>query len=171
MTIDALKQSDELGDGDSSSGKKTRVDFRLGSHQMSLDDRGRMPIPASLKIRLEERMVGTAWFDGCLLVCNESQWELVIGEAMKKETQGLYAPRDADRLFVGQSFISRVDRQNRILVPNNYLRYADIINKAMVLGFRDRLELWGLNRWQEHLGNLRMRANQVIPGGLPSFVQ
>lgn len=142
--------------------------FGVGFCEMTVGDDGRIAIPRSLRYGINSRLVGTAWFDHCLIVCNISNWDKVLADLLQRETPS-FSPWDVERLFNERSFTSSVDKMHRILIPSQFRAYAGITNKAMVLGLGDRLEIWNTTHWQDYKRNLMEQAKEIMPE-LPLFL-
>ena len=118
-----------------------------GEFEHTIDDKGRLTIPARFRDELTEGMFVTRGLDGCLFVYSPDSWELL---AEKVATLPL-TQRDAryfSRLIFSGSEC-KLDKQGRILLPSSLRQHAGIGNEVVIIGVNSRLEIWSRERWQE----------------------
>lgn len=119
----------------------------LGEYEHSVDDKGRMAIPAKFRAGLAEGLVVTRGFDQNLLVYPMSVWrELAVRVNALPMAQP--ATRNLRRLLFGSAADLEVDKQGRILLPGNLRGYAGIGAEAVVAGMDTFIEIWSQDRWQ-----------------------
>jgi MraZ protein len=124
-----------------------------GAAKITLDDKGRMVVPARYRDRLTERSQGrlivTVNTDGeCLLLYPMADWELVEQKLMKLPTLHAEARR-MQRLMVGYATDLALDGHGRVLLPSELRDFAKIERNAMLVGQGTRCELWQEARWLE----------------------
>ena len=59
--------------------------------------------------------------------------------------------RAFSRLFFSRAESVDVDRQGRIRIPTELAQLASLTSEAMLIGVRDRMEIWDTKRWQEYI--------------------
>jgi MraZ protein len=123
-----------------------------GQSELSLDDKGRMAIPARyrevLSVGCEGQLVVTIDVeDRCLLL-----YPLPVWEKIEKDIDELPSldprVRKLQRTLVGHSEDVSMDRAGRILVPANLRAYAGLDKKAILVGQGKKFELWSEEAWQ-----------------------
>lgn len=124
-----------------------------GSFEYSLDDRGRVAIPAKYRAEFPNGLaVITPASEGCLRVFPEAAFQ-----RMSEETASIPATtrdgRRARRLFDARSFDAELDRQGRILVPAQLRELAGLNGTVVVAGNRECLELWAPDAWERELAD------------------
>ena len=120
----------------------------LGEYEHTVDDKGRLTIPAKFREELEGGVVITRGLDGCLWAYGRSEWE-VLAEKIAKLPTTNPAARDFARFMFSNAFDSIPDRQGRILIPQNLRDYANIENETVVIGMMNRVEVWRPDKWGE----------------------
>ena len=70
----------------------------LGEYRHSLDDKGRLFIPARLREALGKRFYISKGFDHCLMIYDEEQWNL-FAEKLNALSMGQKKNRDIKRFF------------------------------------------------------------------------
>lgn len=127
----------------------------LGEYHLSLDDKGRLSVPASLRSALHKRyapddttLVVTKYFENCLVLYPEAEWLAI-------QKQLLDLPNDSTsrafiRHFCASANVCPLDRQGRVLIPPKLRQYAGIDGDARIIGVNNKLELWDPDRWESY---------------------
>ena len=122
-----------------------------GMFEHSLDDRGRLAVPARYREAFADGGVLTPSPDGCLELYPVQEFEntalTLTAEAVNRQRgrrlrRGLYA----------RSWDVELDRQGRILIPQLLREEAQLSRQAVLAGRRECLEIWSQERWQQELG-------------------
>lgn len=139
----------------------------IGEYQHSVDQKGRVAIPAKFRATLKKGAVVTKGLDKCLFLYPKKDWE----ELAAKIANLPISQKDArafGRLMLGGAMDVDIDKQGRINLPGYLRGYANIKTNAVVAGLYNRLEIWNSKDWDtykssaekdssdiaEHLGNL-----------------
>jgi MraZ protein len=119
----------------------------LGEFEHSIDDKGRVAIPARFREELGEGMVLTRGFDLCLQAFPRQVWQQL---AQKVSSLSLGSPeaRNLRRMLFSNAAEVEVDRQGRILVPQNLREYASLAEQVVITGMDTYFELWSADRWR-----------------------
>ncbi len=120
-----------------------------GTYEHSLDDRGRVAIPAVYRRELQDGGVLRPADDGCLeLYTHESftaKTEEVLGDSDTRTRIG----RQRRRAFLSRAFgFTQLDRQGRIVIPQEMREHAELAGRVALVGLGDYVEVWDLDRWQ-----------------------
>ena len=129
------------------SGRKVKAAFK-GEYSHSIDQKGRLIIPAKFRDLLGEQFVVTRGFDGCLFVFAEEGWESFEAKLRALPTDNREA-RTLERFFLAGAVDVDVDKQGRILLPANLLAHAKIEKEAVVAGVGNRVEIWNKTAWED----------------------
>jgi MraZ protein len=138
----------------------------LGTHSYQLDGKGRISLPARFREVLSDGAVLTLGQDGCLWVFPQPEWDRVsahIDEASLSTPEG----RAYSRIFFGSAEGISLDGQGRLTVPLRLRQLAGIGREAVVLGVRDRMEVWDRAAWErysEQFGGA-YQTGAISPGG------
>jgi transcriptional regulator MraZ len=122
-----------------------------GAAKVTLDDKGRMVLPARFRERLLERSAGqlvvTVDRNGeCLLLYPLNDWEPVERKLMDLPTLHAQARR-LQRLMVGHATDLSLDGHGRMLLPPELREVVGLDRHAMLIGQGNRCELWDETRW------------------------
>jgi MraZ protein len=121
----------------------------MGEYQHSLDEKGRLIIPAKFRDGLGASFVLTRGLDHCLFVYPRSEWESL--EAKLKSLPFTRADARAfSRFFFSGATECELDKQGRIIVPSHLREYAKLNRDAVVIGVSNRVEIWGKEEWESY---------------------
>ena len=113
----------------------------LGSFQNSIDAKNRCIIPAKLRDELGFKCVMSKGLDGCIILYPLQTWE-----AQKKQLMELpysdEAARKYRRFIVANAMEVDIDKQGRILIPQQWKEFAKISKDLVTVGNLDYVEIW-----------------------------
>lgn len=118
----------------------------LGEYAHSVDNKGRMALPAKFRLSLEGGLVVTRGFERCLQVYPMEQWQS-LSERVSNLSLGNPEARALRRLLFGSAFDTELDKQGRILIPASLREYAGIGDAAMIIGMNTYCEIWAHDAW------------------------
>lgn len=121
----------------------------MGEFLHSLDDKGRLIIPAKLREGLGEKFILTRGLDRSLFVYPLSEWEN-IEERMKALPTTQADARAFVRMFFSGAIECEPDKQWRITIPTNLRTHARIDKDLYILGVSTRIEIWSREVWEEY---------------------
>ena len=125
-------------------------DFMLmGEYHHSIDDKGRLTIPAKVRYDLGETFVITRGLDNCLFVYPQNEWNEIITKY--KELPNTKDARNFMRFFLSGAETLEFDKQGRVKIPTPLIKFAGLNKDCIVIGVNDRLEIWSKERWDSFL--------------------
>ncbi|MCL4858716.1 MAG: division/cell wall cluster transcriptional repressor MraZ [Caldilineaceae bacterium] len=136
----------------------------LGEFSHSLDNKGRLTIPARYREALETGLVVTRHpTDRCLMLFPMSEWDKV---AEKINNLPLADPRASilRRVLFSAAEDVTPDRQGRILLSQRLRDHAQIDAEVLITGMSKFVELWNPTNWDEKV--MRELNNGSINGDL-----
>jgi MraZ protein len=120
-----------------------------GEYRHTVDDKGRLAVPAKFRSQLEDGAVISRWLDACLAIHTRAGWE-----ALAARVAGLPITDPNSRLFTRYVFSGAVeaelDKQGRVVVPAYLREWAGLAEDAVVVGSRDHAEIWEPSRWTDY---------------------
>ena len=125
-----------------------------GSYRRNLDDKLRLAIPKQLRDALgfpENNGLFIAPGNDRALVIYTAEVLEQIGQKLSKLSPAAKETRDFSRLFYEQAQPAEVDRQGRLRIPPELAKLSGLHNEVVVIGVRDRIELWDSTAWDEFL--------------------
>ena len=119
----------------------------LGEYTHSIDDKGRLTVPAKFRGELAPGLVVTRGFDTNLMVFTLAGWEELAEKIALKPLSDPSTRAFRRRVFSGAIDLEP-DRQGRILLPANLRSFAQLNGEAVIIGMYSYLEIWNSDAWQ-----------------------
>jgi MraZ protein len=126
----------------------------LGQFQHTLDDKGRLMIPARYRELLAAGAFITQGFDKCLMVMTDVYFKQVYDRINEMNLADPTA-RLLRRLILSNAYPVEVDKVGRILVPQNLRQVIALGSEAIVAGQGDYFEVWTPADWNEQMNQLQ----------------
>lgn len=134
----------------------------LGEYQHSVDSKGRLAVPARFRSKIERGAVLTRGVDQCLYVYPLEVWEEKARELSATITDPRLL-RLVERRFFGLAHEVELDAQGRIVLPAKFRQYAALNGEAMVIGARDRFEVWSVAGWEACVAEMQDEDLSNLP--------
>jgi len=121
-----------------------------GTYEHTVDDRGRVAIPARYRHEFVEGVVLTLGPEGCIEVYTPGGFA-EMSDLVAAEPATTPEGRRSRRRFDAQSWDAELDRQGRILIPAHYREAAGLQGPVIIAGRRECLEIWNPELWAGEL--------------------
>jgi len=121
----------------------------VGHYVHSIDDKGRLSLPAKFRERLGSSFVTTQGLDGCLFVYPMSEWE-TIAERLRNLATTQSNARAFSRLFFANAQECECDKQGRVNIPLHQREYAALAGETVIIGANSRVEIWNAENWARY---------------------
>lgn len=118
----------------------------IGEYKHSVDEKGRMAVPAKFRPELAHAAVITRGLDRCLYVFTQAEWE-AMAQKIKALPMTNANARAFQRLMLSGATEVEFDAQGRVLIPEYLRTYAGLKKQAVVAGVYSRLEIWDEDAW------------------------
>ncbi len=118
----------------------------LGQFAHTLDTKGRLAVPARFRTSLEAGVVVTRGIDRCVAAYPIPVWEELAGKISALPMTDANA-RQFRRMVFAQAANLDLDRQGRIVLPQELRDYAGIDREAVVIGVHASFEIWSPEGW------------------------
>jgi MraZ protein len=120
-----------------------------GNYEHTLDNRGRVAIPARYRESFPGRMAMLVPLpNGCIQVFPQPAFE-----ELTQEFKALPITTDEGRelrlRIAGQAFEAELDRQGRILIPVRKRQQLGLDGTVVVVGMSECLEIWPAAEWEK----------------------
>jgi MraZ protein len=125
----------------------------LGQFQHSIDDKGRLMVPARFRELLEGGAYLTQGFDKCLMVMSEAYFKQVYERIIAMNLADPTA-RLLRRMILSNAYPVDVDKVGRILVPGNLRQFASLESDAIVAGQGEYFEVWTPAEWEKQTAQI-----------------
>lgn len=131
-----------------------------GEFQHTVDPKGRVIVPSTFRDELGEKFIVTKGLDECLFVYSKTEWSNL--EAKLKTLP--FSSKDA-RAFVRFIFSGatecEVDKQGRILIPQNLRAYAGLDKDICIIGVSARVEVWDRSKWESYSRDENLNPDSI----------
>ncbi|WP_307203788.1 division/cell wall cluster transcriptional repressor MraZ [Paenibacillus harenae] len=132
----------------------------MGEFQHSIDEKGRIIIPAKFRDSLGSTFIATRGLDNCLFVYPMSEWA-VLEEKLKTLPLMKADARAFTRFFFSGATECELDKQGRVNLPSHLREYAKLDKECMVLGVSGRVEIWSKQTWDGYYEQSEQAFNEI----------
>ncbi len=119
------------------------MDSVTGTYEHSIDAKGRLFIPAKLRVELGESFHLAMGIDACLAIYPQSTWERFT----EKFASLPMSQSKSMRALFANAVRCELDAQGRIVIPQKLRKYAKLEKDAVIIGVNDRAEIWSADAW------------------------
>lgn len=119
----------------------------LGEYTHTIDDKGRVTIPARYRGELAAGLVVTRGFDENLMVFPISEWQAMAERIAARPLSDESVRAFRRRVFAGAADLEP-DRQGRIVLPQYLRDFAGIDGEVVIAGMFNYIELWSAAAWE-----------------------
>lgn len=135
----------------------------LGRYEHTIDNKGRLAVPAKFRAELAQGMYVTRWLDKCLALYSAEAFEAL---ATKVSALPISDPnaRNLRRIFFSDAADCEIDKQGRINIPAHLRDFAGISTdeaEVMVVGMNDYIEIWAKERWLQVQAQVEEDPNSI----------
>lgn len=120
-----------------------------GYYEHTLDDKGRLVIPARMREEIGHLVYIMKGFDGALAIFKEEAF-LDLGKKANSLPFNKKSSRDYIRLQLSSSFELEVDKHGRIQLPQLLLNKYHVGKEVVVIGVGDHFEVWDKKVYLEY---------------------
>ncbi len=143
----------------------------LGQFDVTIDDKGRVRVPAKYKAQLGEEFIISCAESPCLAVYPMEKWDRLTAQVEQlpefdEETQ------EFKRSIYTNATWGEFDSAGRVLIPIKYREYAGLKKELVASGVGDHFEIWDAETWNaggystlSKRRNLQKEISQKLSGG------
>lgn len=132
----------------------------IGEYQHSIDEKGRLAVPAKFRAALAKGAVVTRGLDHCLFVYPMTAWK-ELAEKLTKLPLSQSKSRAFARLMLAGAMDVAPDGQGRIMLPDYLRDYASMKKKVVIAGLYDRLEIWDEDAWTKYKSATEKDSDEI----------
>lgn len=124
----------------------------MGEFHHTIDEKGRIIIPAKFRNELGSELVVTRGLDKCLFLYSKSEWEKLSNKLSTLPFTKQDA-RNFNRFFLSSATTSEFDKLGRINITSPLITYAGLNKDCVIIGVNERLEIWDEEKFNEFLSS------------------
>jgi MraZ protein len=118
----------------------------LGQYRHTLDDKGRLTVPARFREELSDGAYLTQGFDRNLRLLTEPAFKAIYEKLSQMNTTDPIA-RELRRLIFATASQIDLDSVGRVLIPQFLREVAGLENDAVIVGVGGAIEIWSPEAW------------------------
>jgi MraZ protein len=138
---------------------KQQKNMFIGQYTHSLDNKGRVAVPAKFRSELKKAVV-TKGLDNCLFLYPQKEWD-----KMATKIASLSIDKSDNRAFsraiLAGAMEVEFDKQGRIILPEYLRKFASISKNVIIAGLYNRLEIWDEDRWNSYKEESEKNYNNI----------
>lgn len=131
------------------SGEKWVIFMFMGEYHHTIDEKGRLTIPAKIRYELGANFIVTRGLDNCLFIYPSNEWSKVIDKY--KELPNTKDARNFMRFFLSGATQSDFDKQGRVNISTPLIKYSNLEKDCVIIGVNDHLEVWSKENWENFI--------------------
>ncbi|RLC66002.1 MAG: cell division/cell wall cluster transcriptional repressor MraZ [Chloroflexi bacterium] len=120
----------------------------LGEFVHTIDDKGRLTIPARFRPDLAIGLVVTRGIDRCLAIYPKEEWDR-LAERVSALPMTDRSARAFRRLVFANAADATPDKQGRVLIPPRLREYAGLDGEVVIAGLNNYIEVWDPDSWDQ----------------------
>lgn len=132
----------------------------IGEYSHTIDDKGRLAIPAKFRVLLKNGGVVTKGLDNCLFLYTKKEWQQ-IAERLANLPFNKANDRALARHFLAGAMDLDFDTQGRLNLPEYLREFASLKKKVIVAGLYNRLEIWNESAWKTYRAKMDKESNTI----------
>ena len=132
----------------------------IGEYQHTIDEKGRLAVPAKFRNELAKGAVVTRGLDNCLFLYPQKDWE-ELAQKLAKLPISQANTRAFARMMLAGAMDCEIDRQGRIILPDYLRKFGTIKKKVVIAGLYNRLEIWDVEAWEKYKASIEKRGGDI----------
>jgi MraZ protein len=132
----------------------------IGEYSHTIDQKGRMAVPAKMRTQLGSGAVVTRGIDMCLWIFPKKEWQ-ALAEKLASLPLTDANSRAFSRLMLAGAMEVEFDSQGRVLLPSYLRDFAGLDKAAIVAGLYNRLEVWDSARWSAYKEKTEKATDEI----------
>lgn len=132
----------------------------IGEYHHTIDEKGRIIIPAKFREELGTSFIVTRGIENCLFVYSLDNWANITNKLNSLP----FTKKDArtfNRFFMSGATSVELDKQGRININAPLVDYAKLIKDCVVIGTGDRLEIWSQELWNSFFDSTKDSMSDI----------
>ncbi len=132
----------------------------IGEYQATIDEKGRISIPAKFRSQLSEKVVVTRGLDNSLFLYTLEEWKK-LAEKLSTLPIATANTRAFSRLMLAGAMDCDLDKQGRIVLPGYLKEFSKLQKKIVFAGLYNRIEVWSEELWEAYKRQTESASNEI----------
>ena len=133
----------------------------LGEHEHTIDDKNRLTLPAKFRQAMAGGIVLTRGLDACVEAYPAEDWHALVESRIAGLNPLSHETRVIERFYYSGAVEVQPDKQGRVMLPPALVEHGGLGREVVVVGMRDRLEIWDRAAWRTQLKEVMGNAEHV----------
>jgi MraZ protein len=133
----------------------------LGEYEHTIDDKNRLTLPARFRAAMAGGVVLTRGLDACVEAYPAEGWQELVESRLAGLNPLSREARVLERFYYSGAIEAEPDKQGRVMLPAALIEHARLGREVVVVGMRDRLEIWDRAAWRAQLKEVMGSAEDV----------
>lgn len=132
----------------------------IGEYHHTIDEKGRIIIPAKFREELGNTFIITRGIENCLFVYSEENWAKITNKLNSLP----FTKKDArtfNRFFMSGATNVELDKQGRVNISKPLIDYATLLKDCVIIGTGDRLEVWSQESWESFFDSTKDSMSDI----------
>ena len=132
----------------------------IGEYHHTIDEKGRIIIPAKFREELGNNFIITRGIENCLFVYSEENWAKITDKLSSLP----FTKKDArtfNRFFMSGATSVELDKQGRVNISKPLIDYASLLKDCVIIGTGDRLEVWSQESWESFFDSTKDSMSDI----------
>lgn len=140
--------------------KSNRFSMFIGEFTATIDEKGRIAIPAKFRTQLKSSVVLTRGLDSSLFLYTMDEWRK-LAEKLASLPISTANTRAFSRLMLAGAADCEIDKQGRVIVPAYLKEFAKIRKRLVFAGLYNRVEIWSEDLWKAYKKQTEKDSNKI----------
>ncbi len=132
----------------------------IGEFTATIDEKGRISIPAKFRSQLKSQVVVTRGLDNSLFLYTLDEWKK-LAEKLASLPISTANTRAFSRLMLAGAMDCDIDKQGRIVLPAYLKEFAKIKKRLVFAGLYNRVEVWSEELWEKYKAQTEKQSNSI----------
>jgi MraZ protein len=132
----------------------------IGEYNHSLDNKGRVAIPAKFRAALKKGAVVTKGLDNCLFLYSKEQFKEIAKKFAALPLSQAKARAFSRHMLAGAMDVE-FDNQGRVTLPEYLRSFSKLKKKVVVAGLYSHLEIWDQIAWEKYKADSEKNSNDI----------
>jgi len=124
----------------------------FGEYSHSMDEKGRLRVPAKLKNLINGEYVVTKGTSSCLFLFPKAHFEQEFLTKLNNVPTFNTAQQKPIRLLLSSTYMVEEDGQGRFALPGYLKTFANLEKNVVFIGVGSRIEIWSEDAWNNYQG-------------------